>query len=87
VHDALVAHNSARASFEAQDDRRKKQADVLRLAELRYKNGYSSYLEVLDAQRNLFQVDLDAIIGLGSLGAFDLTIDTTTGLLAFRRFP
>jgi multidrug efflux system outer membrane protein len=57
VHDALVAHGSARAAFEAQDDRRNKQADVLRLAELRYRNGYSSYLEVLDAQRNLLDAD------------------------------
>ena len=57
VHDALVAHSSARAAFEAQDDRRHKQADVLRLAELRYRNGYSSYLEVLDAQRNLLDAD------------------------------
>jgi multidrug efflux system outer membrane protein len=64
VHDALVAHNSARASFEAQDDRRKKQADVLRLAELRYKNGYSSYLEVLDAQRNLFDADRARLLAL-----------------------
>jgi multidrug efflux system outer membrane protein len=64
VHDALVAHSSARASFEAQDDRRRKQADVLRLAELRYKNGYSSYLEVLDAQRNLFDADRARLLAL-----------------------
>jgi multidrug efflux system outer membrane protein len=64
VHDALIAHTTARASFEAQDDRRKKQADVLRLAELRYKNGYSSYLEVLDAQRNLFDADRARLIAL-----------------------
>jgi multidrug efflux system outer membrane protein len=57
VHDALIAHSSARKAFDAQEDRRSKQADVLRLAELRYKNGYSSYLEVLDAQRNLFDAD------------------------------
>jgi len=57
VHDALIAHSSARKAFDAQDDRRGKQAEVLRLAELRYKNGYSSYLEVLDAQRNLLDAD------------------------------
>jgi multidrug efflux system outer membrane protein len=64
VHDALVTHRTARASFDAQDERRNKQADVLRLAELRYKNGYSSYLEVLDAQRNLLDAQrarLDAL--------------------------
>jgi multidrug efflux system outer membrane protein len=64
VHDALAEHSSAVASFEAQDDRRKKQADVLRLAELRYKNGYSSYLEVLDAQRNLFDADRARVLAL-----------------------
>jgi len=64
VHDALAEHTSAIASFEAQDDRRKKQADVLRLAELRYKNGYSSYLEVLDAQRNLFDADRARVLAL-----------------------
>jgi multidrug efflux system outer membrane protein len=57
VHDALISHSSALAAFNAQDERRGKQAEVLRLAELRYKNGYSSYLEVLDAQRNLFDAD------------------------------
>lgn len=64
VHDALVAHRSAIAAYEAQDDRRKKQAEVLRLAELRYKNGYSSYLEVLDAQRNLFDADRSRLAAL-----------------------
>jgi multidrug efflux system outer membrane protein len=64
VHDALIAHASARAAFDAQDDRRVKQADVLRLAELRYRNGYSSYLEVLDAQRNLFDADRSRLAAL-----------------------
>jgi multidrug efflux system outer membrane protein len=31
--------------------------DSQRLAELRYKNGYSSYLEVLNAQRDLAAVE------------------------------
>ena len=46
------------------EDRSRKQADVLRLAELRYKNGYSSHLEVLDAQRNLFDADRARLIAL-----------------------
>jgi outer membrane protein, multidrug efflux system len=64
VHDALVAHRSARAAYDAQLDRRNKQADVLRLAELRYRNGYSSYLEVLDAQRNVFDADRSRLAAL-----------------------
>jgi multidrug efflux system outer membrane protein len=57
AHDALAAHRAARAAFVAQEERRAKQAEVLRLAELRYRSGYSSYLEVLDAQRNLLEAE------------------------------
>jgi multidrug efflux system outer membrane protein len=64
VHDALIAHSSARAAFDAQTERRDKQADVLKLAELRYRNGYSSYLEVLDAQRNLFDAERARLLAL-----------------------
>lgn len=64
THDALIAHRGARASFVAQDERRNKLADALRLAELRYKNGYSSYLEVLDAQRGLLAAERDRITAL-----------------------
>ncbi|MDO8701118.1 MAG: TolC family protein, partial [Undibacterium sp.] len=35
--------------------------DSLRLADLRYKNGYSSYLEVLSAQRDLLQAEASLI--------------------------
>jgi multidrug efflux system outer membrane protein len=64
VHDALISLTTARKAYEAQDDRRARQADVLRLAELRYRNGYSSYLEVLDAQRNLFDADRSRLAAL-----------------------
>jgi multidrug efflux system outer membrane protein len=57
VHDALAAHRSARDAFVAQDERRARVAAALRLAELRQKNGYSSYLDVLDAQRNLLDAE------------------------------
>jgi len=39
----------------------------------------------LNAEPFRFQVDLDAIIGAGSLGVFDLVIDMSSGLVAFRR--
>jgi multidrug efflux system outer membrane protein len=64
VHDALISLTTARKAYEAQEDRRARQADVLRLAELRYRNGYSSYLEVLDAQRNLFDADRSRLAAL-----------------------
>ena len=37
--------------------RRDALAEALDLADLRYKSGYSGYLEVLDAQRQLLQAD------------------------------
>jgi outer membrane protein, multidrug efflux system len=33
----------------------------LRLATLRYENGYSSFLEVLDGQRSLFSAELQQV--------------------------
>ncbi len=40
------------------DARRAIAADTLRIAHNRYRNGYASYLEELDAQRNLYSADL-----------------------------
>ncbi len=57
VHDALVAHRSARDVFTAQRERQNKLSEAMKLAELRHANGYSSYLEVLDAQRNLLDAE------------------------------
>ena len=39
---------------------------VLELAELRYKGGVTAYLEVLDAQRSLFNSELDQAQTIGS---------------------
>ena len=57
AHDALVAHRSARDVFVAQDDRRTQLIDALRLSDLRYKSGYSSFIDVLDNQRNLLDAE------------------------------
>ncbi len=58
VNDALIAQDRTRAQLEAQ----RQQVDSLRqyadTARLRYDNGYTSYLEVLDAERSLFQAQL-----------------------------
>jgi multidrug efflux system outer membrane protein len=64
AHDALAAHRSARAVFVAQEERRAALAEALRLADLRYRNGYSSYLEVLDAQRNLLAAERERLNAL-----------------------
>jgi multidrug efflux system outer membrane protein len=65
--------------------------DYARLARLRYDEGYSSYLEVLDAERSLFNVDLgytqtradlfSAMVGLYKAmggGWIDLADDVTS---------
>lgn len=59
VEDALVARRTTAARRLALGEEADALTDALALAELRYEAGVSSYLEVLDAQRNLFQVELD----------------------------
>ena len=55
THDALVANQTMRDALVAQTERRTKLERALDLAGLRYRSGYSPYLEVLDAQRQLLQ--------------------------------
>jgi multidrug efflux system outer membrane protein len=57
THDALVANRTAREALAAQGVRREQLAGSLELADLRYRSGYSAYLEVLDSQRQLLQAD------------------------------
>lgn len=55
VLDALVAARQAREVEAAESRRASALTRAAELADLRYQNGISSYLEVLDAQRNLHQ--------------------------------
>ena len=55
THDALVANQTMRDALAAQTERRTKLERALELADLRYRSGYSPYLEVLDVQRQLLQ--------------------------------
>ena len=64
AHDALVAHSSARDSFIAQSERRALFAQALALAELRYRSGYVSYIDVLDTQRNLLEAERQRVLAL-----------------------
>ncbi len=57
VADALVARSTFDAQVDSQSKVRDAQAERLKLADLRYRNGVASYLEVLDAQRELFNAD------------------------------
>jgi multidrug efflux system outer membrane protein len=54
VADLLAARTHLAGQLQAQQAAQKAQAERLRLAEARYKAGISSYLEVLDAQRESY---------------------------------
>ena len=59
VENALIASQKSRETLAAQEERVDAMRDYARLANLRYDNGYSGYLEVLDAERGLFSAELD----------------------------
>ncbi len=61
VEDALVSTQKAREKLQAQERRVKALENYASLARLRYDNGYSSYIEVLDAERSLFDSELNAV--------------------------
>ena len=58
MEDSLIATRKIREQQAAQDRQVQALQRTLRLASLRYENGYSSFLEVLDAQRSLFSAEL-----------------------------
>ena len=62
AHDALSANETTREALAAQTARREKLASVLELSDMRYRSGYSPYLEVLDAQRQLLQAQTLQIV-------------------------
>jgi len=67
VDDSLVDQKRTREQLEAL----KRQVDSLReyarIARLRYENGYTSYIEVLDAERSLFNAELQYVQTQGVL--------------------
>jgi len=58
VDDALVDQKLTREQLEAQQRQLDSLREYTRLAWLRYENGFTSYLEVLDAERSLFSAEL-----------------------------
>ena len=62
VLNALSAENTSALRETAQQKQITSRSEALKLAEVRYKSGYSNYLEVLDAQRFLYQAQLERII-------------------------
>ncbi|MBA1235593.1 efflux transporter outer membrane subunit [Stutzerimonas nitrititolerans] len=61
VENSLSAEGNLRQQIERVEARRAVLERSLTLAEDRYRAGYSSYLETLDAQRNLFNTELTAV--------------------------
>ncbi|MEO8486133.1 MAG: efflux transporter outer membrane subunit [Betaproteobacteria bacterium] len=57
VHDALVVHRTAREILAAESARSEQLRAVLDVARLRYDAGRTSFLEVLDAQRQLLDAE------------------------------
>ncbi|MEP6943309.1 MAG: efflux transporter outer membrane subunit [Betaproteobacteria bacterium] len=55
AHDALTANQTTRDALAAQTERKDFLQKSLELADLRYRAGYSAYIEVLDVQRQLLQ--------------------------------
>jgi multidrug efflux system outer membrane protein len=58
VSDALIAHTKAREQLGFEGRQVNTLRTYLELARLRYDEGYTSYLEVLDAERNLFNAQV-----------------------------
>ena len=59
MRQALSAQTRAREVFEAEAARAAALRDTLRLARIRFDNGLTSQLEVIDAERNLLTADLN----------------------------
>ena len=61
VRDALEAQDASRKILDAEAARSKALSEAFRQAELRYKVGIASRLEVLDVEKNYLQADLNRI--------------------------
>lgn len=59
VEDALSDHQKSKELLKLQKDQVKEFREYLRLATLQYDNGETDYLNVLDAQRRLFEAQLE----------------------------
>jgi multidrug efflux system outer membrane protein len=67
MEDALIDRSKSGQRLDALNLQRKALRNYARLARLRYDQGYTSYLEVLDAERSLFNVELSYTAGQNTL--------------------
>jgi multidrug efflux system outer membrane protein len=67
VEDALIDRSKSGQRLDALNRQLKALRNYSRLARMRYDEGYTSYLEVLDADRSLFNVELSYTAGQNTL--------------------
>ena len=79
THDALSANETTRAALAAQSERKDKLSLVLELSDLRYRSGYSPYLEVLDSQRQLLQAQTLQIVAARNVRLAVVDLATALG--------
>lgn len=64
VEDSLIAWEKTGQQRASQGIRVQAERKVVQLATVRYEGGVTDYLEVLDAQRNLFSAELDEVVAI-----------------------
>jgi outer membrane protein, multidrug efflux system len=79
VREALAAQSRSREIFAAEDERVAALSETLRLARIRFDNGLSSQLEVIDAERNLLQAELSRLDALRAQRAAVADVVRTLG--------
>jgi multidrug efflux system outer membrane protein len=79
VEDAMAGLRAARNQVAAQQTQVDALRRALRLAEMRYQSGASSYLDLLDAQRSLFGAELSLAQVQGDQAAAAVTLYRTLG--------
>jgi multidrug efflux system outer membrane protein len=79
VREALVAQSRSREVFVAEDERAAALRETLRLARIRFENGLTSQLEVIDAERNLLQAELNRVDALRAQRAAVADVVRTLG--------
>ena len=79
THDALSANETTRAALAAESERKNKLSEVLELSDIRYRAGYSPYLEVLDAQRQLLLAQTLQIIAARNVRLAVVDLSTALG--------
>ncbi|VVM36131.1 Outer membrane protein OprM [Pseudomonas fluorescens] len=79
VENALVAASKSREQLASQASQVEALRTYTRFARLRYDNGYTSYIEVLDAERSLFDAELNYTQTRGSVFTAMIDVYKATG--------